>query len=99
MKSPIPFPPDISDAPELAIFATLETVLELTINTIAAFNRELFDECGLDYQQNIPATTWVADSIATQAAALQQTLKRYNQALLEDRRKTLNQLAKHKVAF
>lgn len=99
MNSPIPFPPDISDAPELAIFTILETALELTINTIAAYNRELFDECGLDYQANIPATTWVADSIATQATALRQTLKRYNQALLEDRRKTLNQLAKLKVVF
>ena len=99
MMTPIPFPPDISDNPELAIFATLETVLELTINTIAAHNRELFDEFGLDYQENIPATTWVADSIVTQSATLKDTLARYKQALNADRRNMINNRARIKIDF
>ena len=97
MKPQIPFPPDINDNPELAIFATLETVLELTINTIAAHNRELFDEFGLDYQENIPAATWVADGIVTQATALQDTLASYRQALIADRRIMLINIAQTKA--
>jgi hypothetical protein len=74
----LPTPPQIADAPELAIIALLEITLEVTGAALAAAHPELSDE---DFPLNASEEARWADRIMLRADRVQHALAHYRYAL------------------
>lgn len=79
-------PPDLYDAPELAILSVLDDTLQQTIYALFAANPELTEHVPFHERQELATEAWVADAIYAQASVMQQLIERYRQAVLRSNR-------------
>jgi len=82
-------PPDLMEAPELAVLAVLDHTLQQTAYALYAAYPELVDHHQPIGAANIGAALCLADIIAEQVASLQHTIVRYRQAVAADLRQFL----------
>ncbi len=68
-------PTDLYQAPELAILAVLDEVLQQAIYALFAANPELTDQEPYHLRGDLSAEVWVADAIYAQASALQHVIE------------------------
>jgi hypothetical protein len=71
-------PPEVATAPQLAILAALDAVLEHAVIALVAAHPEIDDVQSLCAE---PPPVWLADSVVNHARLLQQSLRRYRCAL------------------
>jgi hypothetical protein len=73
-------PPDLAEAPELAVLEVLDVTLQQTIYALFAVHPELVSGDGLEASLHATSETWLADIIYTQANNLQHVIQRYREA-------------------
>lgn len=77
-----PTPPEIDRAPEVALLAALDHVLDVTMAAVVAAHPNLADDEPFYRQLHRPEVK-AADAILTRAARLRDALDRYRRALAE----------------
>lgn len=74
-------PNDLYQAPELAILAALDQLLQQCVFALFAAHPELTDDRPFHLREQLTAEIWVADAIYNQAIALQHTIEQYRNAI------------------
>lgn len=85
-RDALPTPVDLTDAPELAILATLECALTTAGYALIAAHPELAAGDDLSEHNQVAAHTWIADAIIAQAELLRGNLARYRHVLRQHER-------------
>ena len=76
-----PTPDDLTRAPELAILAALESVMELVVRALVCAHPELADPERPYWLRQASRTTIAAETLVDQAAEMKQAVTKYREAV------------------
>jgi len=74
------YPPDLYEAPELAILTALDVILQQTAYALYAAHPEMTHADPTEHEWSREPDLWVADALCEQISALQHAIERYKQA-------------------
>lgn len=77
-----PTPADLADAPELAILAALDDILDLTVCTLVSLYPELADPERPYWLRESSRTAHAADLLVARTSGLKQALTEYRKAVV-----------------
>ena len=75
------YPPDLYDAPELALLAVLDATLQQTLYALFAAHPELTSGDTLETCWANGPDLWAADAVCNYISTLQHAVERYKQAI------------------
>ena len=75
------YPPDLYEAPELALLAILEAASQQTLYALFAGHPELAGDQTVETSWLSEPELWAADAICTHISALQHAIERYRQVI------------------
>jgi hypothetical protein len=75
-SEPLPTPPELDQAPELALISVLEITLEMTVRALVAAHPQLCDHDRPYWIPQTPSST-IAETIVSKVDSLKQSLHHY----------------------
>lgn len=75
-SEPLPTPPELDQAPELALISVLEITLEMTVRALVAAHPQLCDHQRPYWIPQTPSST-IAETIVSRVDSLKQSLHHY----------------------
>ncbi|MBI5784633.1 MAG: hypothetical protein HZA64_04160 [Rhodocyclales bacterium] len=76
-----PDPEDLNCAPQLAVLATLDAVLDVAVSALMSAHQELIADARPSHTDPHASLIWIGSAIIGEARLLQSTLEMYHDAL------------------